>query len=118
VRKLNALRERAHRLVDEAFNAHEAALRGLIRSQYRVEQPDTSKLKMAIEEMEKALMKLANSSTVLPALKKCLLLDHRALLDYFRHLRAPLPRPASDDFFQETAAASQLKGLLERCIAL
>jgi len=30
--------------------------------------------------MEKVLMKLAHSNTVIPALKKCLLLDHKALV--------------------------------------
>ncbi len=48
----------------------------MIRAQYRVDPPDTAKLKMAIEEMEKMLMKLGHASTVLPALKKSLLLDH------------------------------------------
>jgi hypothetical protein len=49
VRKLGVLRERVHRAVDDAFNAHESALRAHIRSQYRIDQTDTSQLKMAIE---------------------------------------------------------------------
>jgi hypothetical protein len=42
--------------------------------------------------MEKVMMKLSNSSTVLPALKKCLLLDHKSLLDYFRFMKNPYPK--------------------------
>jgi hypothetical protein len=48
-----------------------------------VDPPDTTKLKTAIEELEKILMKLGHATTVLPALKKSLLLDHPSLLSYF-----------------------------------
>ena len=54
-----------------------------IRSQYKIDPPDTTKLKMAIEELEKVLMKLGHCNTVIPALKKSLLLDHQSLLSYF-----------------------------------
>jgi hypothetical protein len=54
--------------------------------------PDTSKLKMAIEETEKVLLKLSHPSSVLPALKKCLLLDHKALIEYFSHLKNNQPK--------------------------
>lgn len=37
-------------------------------------------------------MKLSHSNTVLPALKKCLLLDHKALLEYFRYMKNPYPK--------------------------
>jgi hypothetical protein len=66
--------------VDEVFNTHENALRLQIRNHHRFDQPDTSKLKLAIEETEKVLMKLGHSTTVVAALKKALLLDHRALV--------------------------------------
>lgn len=117
VRRLGVLRERIHRAVDDAFNAHESALRAHIHSQYRIDQPDTSKLKLAIEEMEKVLLKLSNSSTVLPALKKCLLLDHKSLLDYFRHMKMPFPKTVTENFFTEAANTPvQVKALLDRCI--
>jgi hypothetical protein len=80
LKRLASLREKYHKLVDDIFNAHENALRIQVRQHYRVDLPDTSKLKMAIEEMEKVLMKLAHSNSALPALKKTLLLDHKALL--------------------------------------
>jgi hypothetical protein len=106
-----------HRAVDDAFNAHENALRAHIRSQYRIDQPDLSKLKLAVEEMEKVLLKLSNSSTVLPALKKCLLLDHKSLLDYFRHAKAPFPKNVTENFFTEPSnVTAQVKTLLERAI--
>lgn len=80
VQRLAISRDRMHKLVDDIFNAHENALRMHIRSQYKIDQPDTTKLRMAIEEMEKVLMKLGHSTTVLPALKKGLLLDHNSLV--------------------------------------
>ena len=46
-----------------------------------------NKLKMAIEELEKILMKLGHTTTVLPALKKSLLLDHSSLLNYFNNIK-------------------------------
>lgn len=80
LKRLASLREKYHKMVDEIFNSHENSLRMQVRQHYRVDLPDTSKLKMAIEEMEKVLMKLAHSNSALPALKKALLLDHKALL--------------------------------------
>lgn len=71
------------RLVDDVFNIHEQKLRNVIRTQYRIDPPDLTKLKMAIDELEKVLMKLGHASTVLPALKKSLLLDHDSLKNYF-----------------------------------
>lgn len=37
-----------HRLIDDVFNAQENALRMHIRNQYKIDMPDTSKLKLAI----------------------------------------------------------------------
>ena len=59
----------------------------IIRSHYKVDPPDTTKLKMAIEELEKVLMKLGHSNTVLAALKKSLLLDHQSLASYFEDMK-------------------------------
>lgn len=74
-------------MVEDTFLAHEQRLRNIIRSHYRVDPPDTTKLKMAIEELEKILMKLGHTTTVLPALKKSLLLDHESLLNYFGSIK-------------------------------
>ena len=49
VQQLNNLRDRYHRLVDEVFNQHENSLRTQIRQMYKVDMPDTSKLKVAID---------------------------------------------------------------------
>jgi hypothetical protein len=49
--------------------------------------PDTAKLRLAIEEMEKLLMKLGHSGTVLPAIKKSVLLDHQSLMKFFGDMR-------------------------------
>lgn len=38
------------------------------------------------------MMKLSHTSTVLAALKKSLLLDHKSLLEYFGHMRNPYPK--------------------------
>jgi hypothetical protein len=64
-----------------------------------VDLPDTSKLKLAIEEMEKVIMKLANSSTVVGAVKKCLLLDHRSLVDHFDYMKNVNFKPPTEVFF-------------------
>ena len=66
---------------------HEQKLRAIIKQTYRVDPPDTTKLKMAIEELEKILMKLGHSSSCIPALKKSLLLDHQSLLNYFSDMK-------------------------------
>jgi glutathione S-transferase len=73
---------------------------------------------MAIEEMEKVLMKLAHSNSAVPALKKTLLLDSRALLDYFAHLRQPRPSLPNDSFFVEVSGSLQaLRNILDRSVA-
>lgn len=36
------------KIVDDAFNVHEQRLRNVIRSQYKIDPPDTTKLRMAI----------------------------------------------------------------------
>ena len=51
VQQLNNLRDRYHRLIDEIFNHHENTLRSQIRQSYKIDQPDTSKLKVAIDEL-------------------------------------------------------------------
>ena len=62
-------------------------------------------------------MKLGHINTVLPALKKCLLLDHRSLVDYFGHLRQAQPRANAESFFFENpTAVSQLRTSLERTV--
>ena len=38
-------------MVEDTFNFHEQRLRNIIRSQYKIDPPDTAKLKMAIEEL-------------------------------------------------------------------
>lgn len=74
------------RLVDDVFNVYEQKLRNVIRMQYRVDPPDLTKLKMAIDELEKLLMKLGHSSTVLPALKTSLTLDYESLKNFFGNM--------------------------------
>lgn len=43
--------------------------------------------------MEKLLMKLAHSGTVLSALKKAILLDHQSLLNYFGDMQVKEYKP-------------------------
>ena len=106
-------------MVDEVFQSHENRLRQQIRANYRVETPDTSKLRKAIEELEGVLAKLAHVNTVMPALKKCLLLDHRSLIDYFSPLRQAQPKPNAESFFYENPTISgQIKTALERIISM
>jgi hypothetical protein len=106
-------------MVDEIFNAHEANLRAQVRQLYRFDVPDTSKLRVAIEEIEKVLMKLAHPSSSLPALKKAMLLDQRALLDFFNHLRNPRPALPQEHFFSESNASLEaVRNALERSINL
>ena len=69
--------------------------------------------------MERVLVKLGHINTVLPALKKCLLLDHRSLVDYFAHLRQAQPKANAESFFFENpTAVAQLKSALERSVAI
>ena len=49
VKRLYQLKDKLLRLVDDVFNIHEQRLRNIIRAQYRVDPPDTAKLKMAID---------------------------------------------------------------------
>lgn len=39
--------------------------------------------------MEKLIVKMTNMTTVLGALKKCLLLDHKSLVEFFADLKNP-----------------------------
>ena len=48
VRKLNQIRDRIIRAVEDYFNAQEQKLRSVIRSQYKIDPPNTTKLRMAI----------------------------------------------------------------------
>ena len=88
VKRLHQIKDRIMKMVEDCFQVHEQRLRMTIRSQYKINPPDTAKLKMAIEELEKILMKLGHGSTVLPALKKSLLLDHQSLLNYFDDMKS------------------------------
>lgn len=49
VKRLHQIKDKLLRLVDDVFNIHEQRLRNIIRSQYRVDPPDLTKLKMAID---------------------------------------------------------------------
>ena len=86
IKKLYQVKEKLLKLVDDVFNIHEQRLRNTIRTQYKIDPPDTTKLKQAIDQLEKILMKLGHASTVLPALKKSLLLDHESLRNYFSNI--------------------------------
>ena len=48
IQKLYNLRQKYHKLIDDIFNTHERNLRNQIRSQYKISENDTSKLKAAI----------------------------------------------------------------------
>lgn len=50
-------------------------------------------------------MKLAHPSSTLPALKKALLLDQRALLDFFSHLKNSPQQFIREEFFSENVTA-------------
>ena len=63
-------------------------------------------------------MKLAHSNSALPALKKALLLDHKALLQYFSHLKNNRPVIQNDTFFTEMPGSlSNVKTALQRSIS-
>lgn len=51
VKKLNIIKERVIELVNDIFNNHEQRLRSIIRTQYRIDAPDTTKLKLAIDQL-------------------------------------------------------------------
>lgn len=46
-------------------------------------------------------MKLANSSTVVAAVKKCLLLDHRSLIEHFSYMKNLNLKHPNEVFFSE-----------------
>ena len=48
-------------------------------------------------------MKLANSSTVVAAVKKCLLLDHRSLVDHFSYMKNINFKLPNEVFFSENS---------------
>lgn len=98
VRKLAAVRRQLHELVDELLNHHEKEIRALIRNEFRVTAVDTHKLKLAIEELDKLSMRLANPNTVLSALRKSILLDHQSLINHFEGEFRTMPGPTRDEF--------------------
>ena len=51
MRRLHQIKERVLKMVEDTFNSHEQRLRNIIRSQYKIDPPDTTKLKLAIEEL-------------------------------------------------------------------
>lgn len=62
-------------------------------------------------------MKLAHPNSVLPALKKALLLDQQALIDFFGHLRNPKQNLILENFFTESNAAFQgVRNGIEQCV--
>jgi hypothetical protein len=46
---LYQVKEKLLKLVDDVFNIHEQRLRNTIRTQYKIDPPDTTKLKQAID---------------------------------------------------------------------
>jgi hypothetical protein len=62
---------------------HEKEIRASIRNDFRTTAVDMTKLRLAIEELDKLSMKLSNPNTVLGALKRAILLDHQSLLTHF-----------------------------------
>jgi len=63
-------------------------------------------------------MKLAHSNSVLPALKKALLLDSKALIEYFSHFRKNRPVIPNESFFTEVAGSmNAVRTGLERSIS-
>lgn len=63
-------------------------------------------------------MKLAHPASALPALKKALLLDQRALIDFFSHLRDVRPLPQDKFFTENSSSLSAIRTALERIINL
>ena len=51
VRRLHQIKDRVMKMVEDTFNSHEQRLRNIIRAQYKIDPPDTTKLKLAIEEL-------------------------------------------------------------------
>jgi len=63
-------------------------------------------------------MKLAHPASALPALKKALLLDQRALIDFFSHLRDLRPLPQDKFFTENNSSLSAVRTALERIVNL
>ena len=64
-------------------------------------------------------MKMAHPSSTLPALKKALLVDQKALLDFFGHLRNARPNLPQENFFSESSGSFQaIRSTLERTVNL
>jgi len=51
IKRLQQIKDKLIKLVDDVFNIHEQKLRNTIRAQYRIDPPDTTKLKQAIDEL-------------------------------------------------------------------
>ncbi len=49
VKILNTMRDKVHKIVEEFFNNHEQHMRSLIKKNYRVDIPDITKLRQAIQ---------------------------------------------------------------------
>jgi hypothetical protein len=47
------MKDKIHKIVDEFFSNHEQHLRSLIKKNYRLDLPDITKLRQAIQEMVK-----------------------------------------------------------------
>lgn len=72
------------KIVEECFLSYEQQLVTLIRKSYNVDAPDTSKLKMAIQELVKLSEKLdSKGKVVIEGLKMSHQLDHHHLLNFF-----------------------------------
>lgn len=61
-------------------------------------------------------MKLAHPSSSLAALKKALLLDQRALIDFFSHLRDVRPLPQDKFFSENINSLANFRAVLEKSI--
>ena len=72
------------KIVEDSFSNYEQQLVTVIRKSYNVDAPDTSKLKMAIQELVKLSEKLdSKGKVVLEGLKLSHQLDHQQLLNFF-----------------------------------
>ncbi len=64
-------------------------------------------------------MKLGHSNTVLPALKKSLLLDHNSLLNYFEDIKSETRKtPLTENFVQENEDIGRVKHLLDNYVLI
>lgn len=48
IKRLQQIKEKVLKLVEDVFSIHEQRLRNVIRAQYKIDPPDTNKLKAAI----------------------------------------------------------------------